>query len=159
MTKCKKTGWKLINKKTQLTVCYLMSRTSFQSESTRYSLPECQGTPYSKQAPNLKFKWQQRDSNPQPLSSYTKTESWSVWLNGWVFVYELSGCGFESRCCHLKKHFSGHFSREFLQPLFFKLYMTSNISRFYKMSLKTERGCNNIKASGQYTGSIYILCI
>ena len=22
---------------------------------------------------------------------------WSVWLNGWVFVYELSGCGFESR--------------------------------------------------------------
>ena len=23
------------------------------------------------------------------------------WLNGWVFVYELSGCGFESRCSHL----------------------------------------------------------
>ena len=21
---------------------------------------------------------------------------WPVWLNGWVFVYELSGCGFES---------------------------------------------------------------
>ena len=26
-----------------------------------------------------------------------------VWLNGWVFVYELSGCGFESRHCHLIK--------------------------------------------------------
>ena len=26
---------------------------------------------------------------------------WPVWLNGWVFVYELSGCGFESSCCHL----------------------------------------------------------
>ena len=26
---------------------------------------------------------------------------WSVWLNGWVFVYELSGCGFESRWSHL----------------------------------------------------------
>ena len=25
----------------------------------------------------------------------------SVWLNGWVFVYKPSGCGFESRCCHL----------------------------------------------------------
>ena len=25
----------------------------------------------------------------------------SVWLNGWVFVYELIGCGFESRCSHL----------------------------------------------------------
>ena len=32
-------------------------------------LPECQGTPCSKQARCLKFKWQQRDSNPQPLSS------------------------------------------------------------------------------------------
>ena len=26
---------------------------------------------------------------------------WPVWLNGWMFVYELSGCGFESCCCHL----------------------------------------------------------
>ena len=25
----------------------------------------------------------------------------SVWPNGWVFVYEVSGCGFESRCSHL----------------------------------------------------------
>ena len=25
----------------------------------------------------------------------------SVWLNGWVFVYELSGSGFESLCCYL----------------------------------------------------------
>ena len=24
-----------------------------------------------------------------------------VWLNGWVFVYELSGCGFKSCCSHL----------------------------------------------------------
>ena len=26
---------------------------------------------------------------------------WPVWLNGWLFVYELSGCGFESSCSHL----------------------------------------------------------
>ena len=26
---------------------------------------------------------------------------WSVWPNGWVFVYELSGSGFESSCSHL----------------------------------------------------------
>ena len=32
-------------------------------------LPECQGTPCSKQVRYLKFKWLQRDSNPQPLSS------------------------------------------------------------------------------------------
>ena len=24
-----------------------------------------------------------------------------VWLNSWVFVYEFSGCGFESLCSHL----------------------------------------------------------
>ena len=26
---------------------------------------------------------------------------WPIWLNGWVFVYELIRCGFESRCSHL----------------------------------------------------------
>ena len=29
-------------------------------------------------------------------------KSQSVWPNGWVFVYELSGCGFESRCSQTK---------------------------------------------------------
>ena len=32
-------------------------------------LPECQGIRCSKQARYLKFKWLQRDSNPQPISS------------------------------------------------------------------------------------------
>ena len=43
-------------------LCYCHVMYEFQSESTPYSLPECQGTPCSKQAPYLKFKWQQRDS-------------------------------------------------------------------------------------------------
>ena len=41
---------------------------------------------------NKHFKWQIRYSNP-PCP---------VWLNGWMFVYELSSCWFESRCYHLK---------------------------------------------------------
>ena len=40
-------------------------------------LPECQETPSLKQEPNLKFKWQQRDSKPQPLSSKTNTQPFS----------------------------------------------------------------------------------
>ena len=52
-----------------LTVCYYHVTYELQSESTLYSLPECQGTPCSNKAPYLKFKWQQRDSNTQPLSS------------------------------------------------------------------------------------------
>ena len=62
-------------------------------------LPECQGTPCSKQARYLKFKWLQRDSNPQPLSSKMNTQP--VWPSGWVFVYKLSGCVFKSCCSHL----------------------------------------------------------
>ena len=57
------------NVKQEPTVCYYHVTYEFQSEPTLYKLPECQETPYSKQAPYLKFKWQQRDSNPQPLSS------------------------------------------------------------------------------------------
>ena len=49
------------------TVCYYHVTYKFQSKSTLYSLPECQGTPCSKKAPYL-IKWQQRDSSPQPLS-------------------------------------------------------------------------------------------
>ena len=52
-----------------LTVCYYHVTYEFQSESILYSLPECQGIPCLKQAPYLTFKRQQRDSNPQPLSS------------------------------------------------------------------------------------------
>ena len=35
----------------------------------------------------------------------------SVWLNGWVFVYELSGCGFESSCSHLYFRFRACFEQ------------------------------------------------
>ena len=34
----------------------LSYKPDYQSESTLYSLPECQETPWSKQAPYLKFK-------------------------------------------------------------------------------------------------------
>ena len=53
----------------KLTICYYHVTYEFQSESTLYSLPECQGTPCSKQAPYLMFKCQQRDSIQEPLSS------------------------------------------------------------------------------------------
>ena len=40
-------------------------------------LPECKGTPCSKQAPYLQIKWLQRDSNPQSLSVETNTQPFS----------------------------------------------------------------------------------
>ena len=36
---------------------------------------------------------------------------WSVLLNGWVFVYELSGYGFESSCSHLNFRFCACFKQ------------------------------------------------
>ena len=44
------------------------------------------------------------DSNPEALSSYS-----TILPNGWVFVYDLSGCGFESSCSHLTFRFGGCF--------------------------------------------------
>ena len=35
----------------------------------------------------------------------------SVWLYGWVFIYELSGCGFESHCYHLYFRYSTCFKQ------------------------------------------------
>ena len=34
---------------------------------------------------------------------------WPVWLNGWVFIYELSGCRFEPSCSHLTFRFRACF--------------------------------------------------
>ena len=51
----------------------IMSRTSFRVNPHSISLHECQGTPCSKQAPYLKFKWQQRDLN--------RLDSLAKWLS------------------------------------------------------------------------------
>ena len=36
---------------------------------------------------------------------------WSVWINGWVFVYQLSGSGFESSCSQLNFRFRACFEQ------------------------------------------------
>ena len=38
--------------------------------------------------------------------------TWPVWLNHWVFVYEISGCGFESHCCHNYSSFTVRQTKE-----------------------------------------------
>ena len=37
---------------------------------------------------------------------------WPVWLNCWVFIYELSDFGFESCCCHLNFRYCTCFEQE-----------------------------------------------
>ena len=48
---------------------FLSSHISFSEWIHSLQLPECQGNPCSKQARNLRIKWLQLNSNPQPFSS------------------------------------------------------------------------------------------
>ena len=41
-------------------------------------------------------------------TTYFGNEHSAIQLNGWVFVYKLSGCGFESHCSHLCFLFLGN---------------------------------------------------
>ena len=68
--------WVLICR-VHLSVCYYHATFQFQGESTLCSSPDCQGHFCPKQAPYLKFKWRQWDSNPQPLSTETNTQPFS----------------------------------------------------------------------------------
>ena len=47
--------------------------------------------------------WQEHTTQMHRTDKYSQLSSiiQSVWPNGWVFVYEVSGCGFESCCSHL----------------------------------------------------------
>ena len=49
---------------------------------------------------HLIFDWLSRDSFLETGANVSDTMEFKVWLNGGVFIYELSSCGFESRCCH-----------------------------------------------------------
>ena len=52
---------------------------------------------------SLRNGWNNEISEWNSTDKYSQHCSiiWPVWLNGWAFVYELSGCGFESSCSYL----------------------------------------------------------
>ena len=77
-------------------VCYCCVTYKFQGESALNSLSEFQGTPCLKQAPYIKFKRQQQDSNPQPLSLQTNTQPFSQTGQGLNLFDECA-----ARCVHL----------------------------------------------------------
>ena len=45
------------------------------------------------------------------LCKWTLNHLTKLALNGWVFVYNLSGCGFKSRCCHLNSRYHAFFEQ------------------------------------------------
>ena len=78
------------------TVCYYHVICAFQSE---YAL--CNFLIVKKRLPrNRRDIWSLSEYRTDKYSQ-RKSIIWPVWQNGWVFVYELSDCGFEYRCCHI----------------------------------------------------------
>ena len=63
---------------------------------TLWSLSDCNGT--------QTHMIQHDNSQMRCTDQYSQHSSiiWPVWLNDWVFVHELSGCGFHSRYSHLE---------------------------------------------------------
>ena len=57
--------------------------------------------------------WIQMHRQMHRTDKYSQHSSiiWPVWPNGWVFVYELSDCQFESRCSHLIFRYGGCFEQ------------------------------------------------
>ena len=102
-----------------LIVCSCHVTYAFQSESTLYSCLNVKEL----LAWNRRKIWSLSDCNCTRIHNHlvrkcdmTRTYSqmhrtdkysqlssiiWSVWPNGWMFIYELSGCRFESSCSHL----------------------------------------------------------
>ena len=87
-------------KSKNMIVCYYHVTYEFQNESTLYSLPEYQGT-LSQSRPHI---WSLSDSNLIRIHHHLVRKQTLNHLcqTGWVFIYKLSGCGFESHCCHKK---------------------------------------------------------
>ena len=79
-----------------LTVCSCHVTYEFQSESTLYSCLNVREL----LARSRREIWSLSDCNFLPVSP-----------NGWVFVYELSGSGFESSCSHLNFRFRSCFEQ------------------------------------------------
>ena len=74
---------------------------------------------------------------------------WPVWLNGRVFVYELSGCGFESSCCHLNVRLCGYFEQG-----------VPRHSGKYRLRIHSETSTwhdKNIQSTGKNIGKTWVV--
>ena len=97
-----------------LTVCFYHVTYAFQSESTLYSCLNVKEL----LARSRREIWRWSDCNWIRTHNHLVHKRtlnhlaiWPAWLNGWVFVYELSGCGFESSCSHFTFRFRACFEQ------------------------------------------------
>ena len=132
MSACRKLNLIIMNS-ICLTVCYYMSRTSFRVN------------PHSTVYLNVKELLARSRCLISSLNDSNEIRTHNhlvrpVWLNGRVFFYKLSGCGFESRCCHsiCLVVSSLEMQRRLIQTnvhyKFFTLFQKKNDSQTFKSS-------------------------
>ena len=87
-------------------------------------------------------------TNSQTLRSNKYSQDnlviWPARLNFWFCIYELSGCGFESRCCHLNFRYGTCFEQEFLDiqatiKCGFTLKRVRDMTRTYSQMHRTDK--------------------
>ena len=110
--------------------------------------------------------WSLSDSNGiRTHNLFEVNMIWPVWLNGWVFVYELNICGFEFRCCHLNCSFVFQESQiknkaDEITQLCWKLYsercQTSKIELFAKIVSSLQTSTVRKKAQSQMFDRVLI---
>ena len=96
----------IIKTRSKMTVCSYQVTYAFQSESTLYSclnVKDLLAWNRHKIRSLSDCTWTQTHNHlvhKRTLNHFAKLAK--LWLNGWVLVYKLSCCGFESSCSHLK---------------------------------------------------------
>ena len=79
---------------------WIVFATSCNHPSNKYDIPETKRKNYIIWLCVLNMSPRRFSMNLHSIVAWMSRNSLlrTVWLNGWVSVYELSGCGFESRC-------------------------------------------------------------
>ena len=88
-----------------LTVCSYHVTYAFQSESTLYSCLNVKVLLARSRREILSlsdWNWTRTHNHLVHKRTLNHLAKPAKWLNGWVFVYKLSGCGFESSCSHIQ---------------------------------------------------------
>ena len=70
---------------------------------------------------------------------------WPLWLNGWVFVFELSGCGVKSSCSHLNFKFRACFEQGVSwHSDYYRVWINSETRTWHNKNIQWNKKCRNL---------------
>ena len=81
--------------------------------------------------------WSLNDCNWTRIQNHLVCK-WTLKLNGWVFIYELSGCGFESYCSHLNFRFHTCFEQVPWNSGNYRAWIHSEMNMWHDKNMQTR---------------------